>query len=140
MTATLLMSPPSSTGNPSSASVTIASNRSGAMSIMGQLSDGAPDASPSAAEADASVSLLSVPGMEPLIRRELATVVGAGLVLAPALRLEGDSGVAGGDDERRVLARQVTAVSKRLPTRGAVRVHDVRRLAHATTVGARKGG
>jgi hypothetical protein len=87
------------------------------------------------AEADVSPSLLSVSRLEPLARRELTTEVEAGFVLASALRLERDAGVAGGGNERCVLAQHVTSVSERLSTRRAVRIHNIRRLSHAYTVG-----
>lgn len=77
--------------------------------------------------------------MKPLIWRELATEVDAGFVLAPALCLERDPGIARGDEERRALARHVAAASKRLSTRGAARIHSLPGLAHAYTVGLGEG-
>jgi hypothetical protein len=76
------------------------------------------------------VSFSGVGRVEPLFRGKVATVVRAGLVLAPALRLERDAGVAGGGEQSSVPAGEVTAVSKRLPTGRASWIEEVRCLAH----------
>ena len=87
--------------------------------------------------ADAKISLASLRSVgrkEPLARREFAAIVKAGLVFASALRLEGDAGVAGGGEERCVLARHLIAIPKRLSTRRAAWIQDIRRFAHAYTL------
>jgi hypothetical protein len=80
-------------------------------------------------------SIRSVGGVKPLIWRELTAKVDTGFVLAPALRLECDPRIAGGGEERSILARHVTAVSKRLSTCRAARIHALLLRAHAYTVG-----